>query len=297
MDKLQKRIREVEEEHAGELLDSRLAIHQDQQRANALLLLGRIQATDRISAALHSEVLRALEQVEETKAYKALGYDRFVDYLGDASMSPITKSQFYEGKKVIDKEGDVVFNALNCLGIPLSKRKSLGKGNIQIEGDQVIIKDGDEETFIQISDRSQLIEMLTVLADRKVIDTEVVELKDKKIEDLQSKIKTGAAEYDELRRSIDAAGNGTPYEQALMKAIGAMIGLAIEANKLPLAVTQTRGLGDVQALWSQMLLVRAALQQPNFVFSEPLNTHTSQISDLAKEALANDDDWGDEYEQ
>ncbi len=234
MNKLQKRIREVEDEHAEEVLNDHLAAHDQTQRDNALILLGRIQATDRISATLSSEVIRALEQIEETKAYKSLGYARFVDYLNDANMSPLSKSQFYEGKKIIANEGDVIFNALTSLGIPLSQRKMLGKGKIQIDGNTIFVKDDDgNESSVNIDDRRSLLEMLKTISDSSVQNREKFDNEKKKVERLEKKI----ADFDEsLKRERAAAQFDAldSHSTALMNLINAFQLLKTEAGNLTL---------------------------------------------------------------
>ena len=105
-------------------------------------------------------------------------------------------------------------------------------------------------------------------------------LKIKKFEKLESQVKTGLSEFEELRRSFDAAKTGTPYEQALVKTIGAMINLSAEARNLTLVEKEKRGRSDIKALWTQMLIVRNSLLQDDFVFTDVMNTDAPEISPL-----------------
>lgn len=164
--KLQKKIRKVEEEHAEEIVSANLSAHDERRRDETLILLGGIKAADRISSALGAETMRALIRFQNEERYKRLGFDNFVGFLNNYESSPMTKNQFYDRKALLEKEGDATFDLLNSVSMPVSKRRLLGKGNIQIEGETVIIRDGDGgEHEIELRDRTRLLETLTALAD------------------------------------------------------------------------------------------------------------------------------------
>ncbi|MDQ3322431.1 MAG: hypothetical protein M3525_08390 [Acidobacteriota bacterium] len=100
-----------------------------------------------------------------------------------------------------------------------------------------------------------------------------------------------------LDRSVAAAQTGTPYEQAFVRAVGALINLALAANNAPVIEKDARGRSDIETLWKQMILVRTALYQDNFAFTDDVDTSEKPISDLARKAIAESGDWDDEDEQ
>jgi hypothetical protein len=297
---LQKKLRQVEEEHAEETLQNHLRTFSQQERDEAMRALGAIGAVNKISNVLSAEAMRFLMKCQENKIHEALGFERFDDFLNESPHSPMTKHQFYDRKKLLEAEGDTIYEAFNQFGIPFATRKLLAQSNageIAIEGDEILIG----ENRANLSDLPMIKELIKTLANDNREITLKKQADEKKIEDLERRIKTGQSEYEELRRAVDAQAEGTPYEQKLMKAIGAMVNLSIEANKLPLVEKERRGRGDVESLWKQMLLVRHALMQEDFALLDDKQIAAARIGDddLAKKAfavLSQDDDWGDEDE-
>lgn len=211
--KLQQKIRQVEDEHAEETFDQHIQIHASQERDNALMLLGGFKVVNRIALSLSSELMRALITFQEGKLYESLGYENFVEFLNNSDYAPMTKSQFYERKSLLEKEGDVVFDFFNAFSLPVSKRKFLGKGNISLDGETVIVKSDDgEETTIEISDRARLLETLTALADAnadksKKLDRQKQQIQksDETIADLRDTIVKRAMQSDNTALDPHAA--------------------------------------------------------------------------------------------
>lgn len=288
---LQTKIREVEEEYAEEYLQKKLGSFAQNERDRAAVAIGVIGAFEKIANVLSAESIRALIQFQESKMHESLGFDRFENFLNESPYAPMTKNQFYDRKKLLETEGDSLYDLLNNVGIPVSKRKLLASGqtSISIEGNEIIV--GEERA--DLSDLPTIKSLIRELATDNQKMSDEQKSKDKKIEDLQSRVKTGQSEYEEIRRAMDAANSGTPYERALMKTISAMLNLTLEAGKLTLVETQTRGKADIELLWNQMLNVRAALQQEDYAFIENANT---DLPESVKKVLSEDDDWGDEEE-
>ena len=200
-DKLQKRIREVEEDHAGEVVEQHLEQHRQQSRDRALLIAGGFKAALKISAAISSEVMRSMEVFQEERLYMSFGYERFATFLDESEFSPMSKSQYYERKSILEKEGDRMFDVFGELGLSIRKRKLLGKGNVEIDGDSVIILDGDERTEIELKDRSRLIETLTALADANAEKSIKLERQKEKIEKHADEKRDLYDEIDRVRAS------------------------------------------------------------------------------------------------
>ena len=120
----------------------------------ALMYLGGIGAIKSLADKLSSQTVRALEAFGESKGYEALGFATFADFLNESPYSPMKKSVYYERLSALEAEGDGTYNLLNNLGVPLSKRKLLTDGTVQVEGDMLVV--GAER--IPLHDRRRVVE-------------------------------------------------------------------------------------------------------------------------------------------
>lgn len=169
-------------------------------KSKALLLLGRIQATDRIATNLTAEVVRTLILIEECKAYRALGYQQFVDYLADSDVSVMTKHEYYNRKKLLETEGDELFDLYSMSGIPLHRRKLLGAGQVEVSDEGIYVHTDDGDVRVERGDTTRFIELVSALAKSNAEKTKKIEkgkddfrrLKDKllRLEDLPDSDRT-----------------------------------------------------------------------------------------------------------
>lgn len=195
MDKLQIKLRAVEDEHAEEVLNNHLEKHANSKRDRAIFILGNIRATDRISKALNSQAMIAAFAFQKEDLHEALGYPAFADFLDNSEFSPMSKHEFYERKKVFENEGEKVFDALNDMDIPLKTRRLLGKGNVQLDGEDLVILDpatGEEMKF-EITNKSRILETISALADANA--------------DKSKKLERGASDNHRLKQRITELQN------------------------------------------------------------------------------------------
>jgi len=204
-DKYLEKVRQAEDDAAAEIVDDRLAEYNDAQKADALMMLGRAQATDRISVALSAEVIRFLEHFEKTKLYRALGHGDFVTFLKFSGLLQVTKSRYYERKKVLDKEGDPLFDALSIAGVPMSVRQHLLPGDVAVDGDSIVIKGetDEEDIIVRRDDDKTLIQSIRNLSNaRRNAARDLAETKTK-LEEIgekhDEKIRERDREIDRLR--------------------------------------------------------------------------------------------------
>lgn len=280
------------------------AVQQSQAQKNindVHLAFGAIGGLRLVSKFVGVSTIKVLQQVRDREQYKDFGFANFKDFLEQSPLAQqyagISYRTFNNLENQMLAEGEELYDLLNQFRIPISTRQLLAKnGEVEIvlEGDELRI--GEESYNLESAQIGNVKDLIKDLAKETRTHRDRAEKSAETIEELKEQIKTGAAEFDELRRAIDAQSDGSPYQQALGKAIAALINLTNEANKLPLVETQMRGQSDVAALWEQMKIVRDALQQPNFVFTEEVKMSRS-ISKRAMLALAKDDDFGDADEQ
>lgn len=160
-------------------------------RERSLLYLGGMRAADRIASALSAQVMANLIAFEKEKMHEQMGYRRFVDFLDRSPYSPMTKHQFYKRREVFEREGEEVFDLMNDIGLPLARRKMLGRGQVRLEGETVIVKDGGNELSIDLDDRARILETLSALADANA--------------EKARRLERGREDYERLRRKIAAA--------------------------------------------------------------------------------------------
>lgn len=229
----------------------------------SLMLIGGIHTARNISKTIDSEVLRALEAFGKGGHYKALGYKTFAEFLDNSEYSPMSKSQFFEKAKFLKNEGAENFDLLNALNIPVRKRRLLNKGAVEIDGDKVIVRDGDSETSIEINDRDRLMETLSALADA---NTEKAKRLEKGQEDFK-RLKERVRELEDAPAS--AGGKLTQGEQLAGSALNSMAGLCAWLEQATIV--------DVQQFIGRDLNLFAAQYRRLFVAIEAKGLESSAV--------------------
>ena len=190
-----------------------------EEAADALKLLGAVQAGLNISKSVSARSIRALQSFLDSEGYKVLGHDNLTDFLNNSPHSPMTKNQYYDRLEILDREGDATFDLLNQMRIPVAVRKQIGDGNIKLEGDKIII--GTEE--IPVSDTKKVKEIVRTLVDETATQKRTIE--------------RGKNEVTKFKKKLDTAKQsgataGSPFEQALLTLLGAFNLLITEVEKL-----------------------------------------------------------------
>ena len=119
MKSLNEKLNVVRDENADRALETILETKANEKRDKAMLLLGGFNVANRIAQSLSAELMRALVIFQEEKMFESLGYDNFVEFLNESEYAPMTKSQFYERVKLLETEGDMTFDLLNSLSVPI----------------------------------------------------------------------------------------------------------------------------------------------------------------------------------
>jgi len=172
MNFLEKKLRELEEGYHEEAIAKRMEDFTAQEREDALIFVGGVIAIDRLKTAISAECIRGLCEFQESGRYKALGFKCFADFLNHYKFALMTKTEFYERKKVLDAHGDPTYDFLTVqLAFPLSRQKYLGQGNIRTDGENVIITPEDDDTdeiIIPSSNHTLIVETLYRITDAKM---------------------------------------------------------------------------------------------------------------------------------
>lgn len=110
-----------------------------------------------VARVFSAEAIRAYGRVEDENLYLEMGYPRFVDFLNSDDCF-IGKASYYERRDLLNKEGEQLYDLLNGLQVSLRKRKQIGAGNVEIDGETLLFKETNEK--VPLSDHKRLIEIL-----------------------------------------------------------------------------------------------------------------------------------------
>lgn len=217
----------VQVAHVEEELTERREQHSTEQLHTLLMVLGGVRAVHSVSQALTDQTVRAMQRIRSEELYKAAGFKRFDTFLDQSPLAPMGYDKFNRMEKALLNEGDELFNYLNAIHAPMAKRRLLGKGSLTIEGEDIVVRQDNEEQRIAVSDRGVLLSTLSKLADQNGEQR-------RKIERQEKKLKKGEEEYEALLRRGSTPFKATPdaIKRVAFDALAALGILATAASKL-----------------------------------------------------------------
>lgn len=174
-------------------------------------VVGAIKLALNLRDSLHSKVVESFDVIKEDKLYLAAGHKTFDGFMDSDPESPMPYKTFLAQRGVLQIEGPEVFDHLTALGVPISRRKALKPGSIQIEGDTIIV--GEERAAL--TDRRRIIEIVRALADK-------TDAQSKKLDKGAANLDKQKKKYEALKKnpgSVDLALKQGPGE-ALMTLLG-----------------------------------------------------------------------------
>lgn len=274
-----------------------IADYAQTNKEDVLVALGALGGMSLVSRFIGVSKIKMLQNMRDEEKYVDFGCTNFKDFLETHPLMKrfvgISYKTFNNLENQMKAEGEEIYELLNQCQIPLSTRQVLitnGSIEISAEGDKILY--GEEEISL---DSPNLKQALRDIAKEKTQLIERGEQADRIIKNLQEQVKTGTAEYEQLRRASDAQASGTPYEQALTKAVGALVNLTLAAKEATLLEKTTRGRNDMETLWKQLQVVRTALYLHDFVFEVDSNGK-GEVSDLVRDVIEETGDFEDDDE-
>ena len=278
-----KQIDQFKDELANTALQKTQQVHNEIEKAKTYKMLGAITAMDAIamslSSTLSSQALRGLEKIEQEKLYLSLGYETFVEFL-NSDDSPVTKNQYYDRIKLLNSEGDQLYDTLSQLSFPVSKRKLLGKGEIAVEGETVIVKTADGEEQIELNDKNRLLQTISALADRAAETTALKTKLDKGAKDNQ-RLKERIRDLEENPTSSNSVAR-SPLDVASITVAGALAELAGILSSAAPEERQyflTTKFGLITAEYNRVQDVLAGDEDDSFAVSANGNGHYPRLAD------------------
>ncbi len=213
----------VEEEIAVQV-EQRNALHHD----SLLMILGGIRAVHSVVNALSAQSIRALQRIRDEKLYQSEDFKRFDDFLDRSPHSPMSYRKFNRLENALFTEGDELFDYLNAINAPMSRRRLLGKGTVALEGEEIVLRSDNDEQRFSVSDRATLLTTLSKLADQTSEQRRTIERGQKEITRLQKQ----ADESHTANRP--AARLPAAYTALAFETLATMSRLAAATKQLPL---------------------------------------------------------------
>lgn len=301
---LEKKLREVEDEHFGEIEQTRLGELDQDFIIAAHRFHGALEAVTSIARSLTSKTIEGLMEVEDKKYYLAWtdpvtgeNFKRFVDYLNSDEVPDLSKNKYYDLKALLLSEGAEAFDVFSGKKIPVSTRKLLAaKGvEISVDGDDLVIAD----KRVPVTDRAAMKELVetvhSVLRERDAREEKQAHT----IEKLENTVRAGQEDFEQLQRSLDAMREGDPYDQAISAAVYALLELTETIGQLSDKRKAEVGPTCMRTMWDILQQVRRATGV-SFSFDDGQERAAAAVAggkpSLTQMVLAEDDDFGDEDE-
>jgi hypothetical protein len=195
-------------------------------------IIGAVKLGNRLAESLSAQTIHALEQVRDEKLYLAAKVPTFDKFLSTHPETPMSHDTFLRRVHLLETEGDLAFDLLNSLNIPMSARKLLA-GNILVDGDHIVINEqkGDIISSTRIA-----------LTDRDLVVKTIVELK-RKADEQSRTIERGKKDFEKKKRRINeleeqlekgltVSEDAAPHARALVSVLGNFQILADECKAL-----------------------------------------------------------------
>lgn len=173
--------------------------------------MGAHKLANQIVASLGAQSIRALEMVRDEKLFLVTGHTTIEDFLDHHPESPMSYEAFRRRANLLNSEGEIAFDLLNSLKVPLSQRKLLA-GQIEVADD--VIKIGED--VVRLDDGARIVELISKLHSKDLEQQRTIKRH-------EAKLKKGEADFERLKRqAIVSNPDGTETGQALLTAAGAL---------------------------------------------------------------------------
>ncbi len=187
------------------------AAHNDNALIQLWQIIGAHKAVSQIAASLGAQSIRGLELIRDRKYYLAAKHETFDSFLDHHPDSPMSYEAFRRRAHLLNNEGDIAFDLLNSLNVPLSQRKLLA-GQIEVTENEIKIG----EDTVRLDDTARIVELVSTLHKK-------TQEQQRTNERLSKKLAKGEEDFEKLkRRAIVANPDGTETGQALLTVAGAL---------------------------------------------------------------------------
>lgn len=219
---------------AGEVISSEIASKQNADDLNDLFYkLGGLDVLQTVANNLNAALIVNLQRIRDEEQYRAAGFNRFDAFLDNHPRSPMAYKKFNYIEGIFKTVGPDVFDILSGSGLSLRQRKLLEKGDVEIDGDEILVNHDGEVITFEITNRREWLDSIKVLAKSNAEKAAKLDRQKEKIEKHDAEKKELYAEIDAVRASKAAEVGQDPHSMALANATFALAALREEADRLP----------------------------------------------------------------
>jgi hypothetical protein len=258
MKSLQHQVKQLEEQAATAAADKLTQFHFSESARRAYFVAGAISAAEKISTAISAESIRTLERFAGEKHYESLGFNSLREFLDKSEYSPMTFHQYYDRKQLLEREGEQVFDLFSGLGIPISRRKKLARGVVEIDGDEIIIHHDSGDERIPVSNRTAIMHTIATLADAVAVKSNELERQQRALRQAEETARRAYAEADHAKASSFA----DDHSIALAELLSSFKRLETIARSLPKTVCTSRSMKVFEAVAAAYSSLRDAYGLP-----------------------------------
>lgn len=219
--------------HADEVIAGEISlVVNEEQEKELYFLLGGLDALNTVASNMNAAVIINLQRIRDEKLYLSSKFKTFEDFMDGHPKSTMSYKRFNYVEGVFKNLGHQVFDLLNGSGLSMRQQKLLGKGNVEIIGDKVIVHRDDETTEVEINNRREWLESLRILADANAEKAIKLERQKEKIDRHDEKVREIYQDMDRIKAAKVAEVASNPHMIARVELGLAFTRLAEAASKL-----------------------------------------------------------------
>ena len=224
-------------------------------RDKSMQRLGAAWYAGHIHNQTKSDLVRFCQTVRDEKSFLDYGFPNFDGWL-DSPMSPFPRTTFYREEKLFLSEGTDNYDLYNELGVPARVRQQLPPGEVEVDGDEVVIG-GD--TRYPLGDPAIKNVITQLVKDKLEAEQRVVAAAEEilGLTEIKGKYKTLCAEVDE-------ANEKPPYVTAYLNTVEALLTFVAEVDELPDEMKANRAENDLDHIGELMNQLSRAYGEGDF---------------------------------
>lgn len=253
---------ELEKIHqqADEAISAEMAARQNVDALNDLFYrLGGLDVLQTVANNLNAALIRNLQVIRDDRLYLAAGFQRFDDFMDNHPRSKMSYKRFNYIEGIYNNLGPETFDLMSGSGLSMRQMKALGRGNVEVDGDHIVVTSDDGQTeAIEIANRRQWLDAVTTLAKAKSDSDEKVRRQQKTIESQEQTIQNAHDDLDRERARKYAEAGQDPHSVALANACFALAALREAAGELSPVDRSARRDNVLETLAGQLEKLRAA---------------------------------------
>ncbi len=223
------------------------------QEFNSLLFIaGGWKVAKSVADSLNAALIISLQEVRDSERYLAAGFSRFDEFLDNWQYSPMGYRKFNDNENILKKLGSpLAFDLVRNSGIPLAKQRLISRGEVWIEDDKMMVKNGEELVALEISNKPGWTDALVALADAKAEERSLRLATEAKLKNKDAQIEAGTRELEKQQRYIDSLTETPRFQRALMHAVNAQLLLIEAVGELDDSEKAARGRDDLKLFATQ----------------------------------------------